>query len=61
MAETQAKRDWDRQNTTYVSLKLNRHTDADILGALAGKPKQTEIKRLIREGLRGQEVRRHEG
>lgn len=26
-------------------------TDADILAALAGKQKQTEVKRLIRVGL----------
>ena len=36
----------------HVSLKLNKGTDADILTALDGKAKQTEIKRLIRQGIK---------
>lgn len=52
MAETKARKDWTRENTTFVGLKLNNHTDKDILEAISGKSKQTEIKRLIREGLR---------
>lgn len=34
-----------------VTLKLNNRTDEDILTALGDKPKQTEIKRLVRLGL----------
>lgn len=34
-----------------ISLKLNNKTDADILNALDGKPRQTEIKRLVRAGI----------
>ena len=34
-----------------ISLNLNNKTDADILFAIEGKPKQTEIKRLIRLGI----------
>jgi len=41
-----------KQNTTFIGLKLNNKTDMDILQALDGKQKQTEIKRLIREGLK---------
>lgn len=52
MAETTARKNWTKQNTTSISLKLNNKTDLDILTALDGKQKQTEIKRLIREGLR---------
>lgn len=52
MSDTQAKRDWDAANTTTITLKLNNRTDADILAALAGKARQTEIKRLIRETLK---------
>lgn len=52
MADSQAKRDWMKQNTTFIGLKLNNKTDLDILQALDGKQKQTEIKRLIREGLK---------
>ena len=39
------------QNTTFIGLKLNNKTDADILAALEGKAKQSEIKRLVRLGL----------
>lgn len=52
MPDSKAKKEWDKQNTMYLSLKLNRKTDADILAALDGKPKQTEIKRLIRIALK---------
>ena len=51
MPDTQAKRDWDREHTVRISLKLNANTDADILQWLRGKPAQTEIKRLIRESI----------
>lgn len=51
MSETQARKDWTKENTTFVGLKLNNRTDKDILDALDGKPKQTEIKRLIRKGM----------
>lgn len=54
MPDSEAKRAWDAQNTAFVGLKLNRRTDADILEALEGKPKQTEIKRLIRAGMNKQ-------
>lgn len=52
MSDSQAKRDWIKQNTTFIGLKFNNKTDSDILEALDGKQKQTEIKRLIREGLK---------
>lgn len=39
------------QNILIFALKLNNRTDEDILSALAGKPRQTEIKRLIRLGI----------
>ena len=37
-----------KENTTFIGLKLNNRTDADILAALDGKQKQSEIKRLLR-------------
>lgn len=58
MAETQARKEWTKEHTTFVGLKLNNRTDKDILEALEGKPKQTEIKRLIREGMK-HELSRH--
>ena len=42
---------YDKGNTVFVGLKLNKKTDSDILKAITGKPKQTEIKRLIRKGI----------
>lgn len=51
MPDGQGKRRWDAENTTMISLKLNNKTDADILDALEGKPRQTEIKRLVRAGM----------
>ena len=51
MPDSEAKRAWTAQNTTFIGLKLNNNTDADILSALEGKARQTEIKRLIRLGL----------
>ena len=46
---------YDKAHTARITLKLNKGTDADILAALEGKAKQTEIKRLVRAGLQ------HEG
>ncbi len=46
-----AKERYDARTAVYVSLKLNKGTDADILQAIEGKQKQTEIKRLIRKGM----------
>ena len=45
------KEKYDKANTQFIGLKLNIKTDKDILDAIEGKPKQTEIKRLIRKGL----------
>ncbi len=51
MAESKAHKEWTKKNTTFIGLKLNHNTDKDILTALEGKSKQTEIKRLIRLAL----------
>ena len=42
---------YDKSNTQFIGLKLNKKTDSDILNAIEGKSKQTELKRLIRKGL----------
>lgn len=47
-----SKERYDKENTQFFGLKLNKKTDKDILDALEGKPKQTEIKRLIRIGIK---------
>jgi hypothetical protein len=54
MADSQAKRDWIKANTTTFTLKLNHNTDSDILEALQGKQRQTEIKRLLRIALQSE-------
>lgn len=51
MPESKAKIEWTKENTVHIGVKLNKNTDADILSALEGKAKQTEIKRLIRVAL----------
>lgn len=55
MPDSKAKREWIAQNTTMVTLKLNNKTDADILAALEGKAKQTEIKKLLRQAIQAGE------
>lgn len=46
---------YDKENTQFVGLKLHKRNDSDILSAIEGKAKQTEIKRLIRLGLAAQD------
>lgn len=52
MPDSEAKKRWMKENTVQIGLKLNKNTDGDILDYLAGKPKQTEIKRILREYIR---------
>lgn len=54
MPESEAKKKWMKENTTFIGLKLNHNTDTDILEALQGKQKQTEIKRLLRIALQSE-------
>ncbi|MBP3900133.1 MAG: hypothetical protein J6D53_01555 [Blautia sp.] len=54
MPESNARKEWTKQNTTFIGLKLNQRTDKDILDALDGKSKQTEIKRLLRIAINNQ-------
>ncbi len=52
MADSKAKRLWDKENTVFIGLKLNKRTDADIISQIVpSKPKQAQIKELIRKGL----------
>lgn len=54
MADHPSKTRWEKENVTQTTLKLNHNTDADILEALQGKQKQTEIKRLLRIALQSE-------
>lgn len=52
MADSQAKAAWNRSHTTFVGLKLNRRTDAEIIKKLEAEPsKQGYIKKLIRADI----------
>lgn len=52
MPDSKAKKEWIKQNTTRIILKLNNNTDKDILYKLANVPsKQGYIKKLIREDI----------
>lgn len=54
MPDHPSKIRWEKENVTQVSIKLNHNTDSDILEALQGKQKQTEIKRLLRIALQSE-------
>lgn len=52
MPDSEAKKRWDKLNTTRINIKLQHKTDADILSHLEGMDnKQGEIKRLVRVAL----------
>lgn len=53
MPESEARKRWMKENTTFIGLKLNNKTDADILSALqsSGEPIQTTVKKWIRAAL----------
>lgn len=51
-SQLKAQIKYDEKNTTRISLKLNIHTDKDIIEWLwRQKSKQGAIKRLIREDI----------
>lgn len=54
MPDSEAKKNWMKENTTVITMKLNNRRDSDILEALQGKQKQTEIKRLLRIALQSE-------
>ena len=49
MYESEAKRKWQKENTVFIGVKLQKSTDADILKFLEGKQNQTTIKLALRE------------
>ena len=49
MYESEAKRKWQKENTVFIGVKLQKSTDADILEFLQDKPNQTTIKLALRE------------
>ena len=49
MPESEAKKKWQKENTVFIGVKLQKSTDKDILDYLQGKQYQTEFKKAIRE------------
>lgn len=52
MYESEAKRKWQKENTVFIGVKLQKSTDADILKFLEGKQNQTTIKIALREYMK---------
>ena len=51
-AQIRAQAKYDKENTVRFSMKLNIHTDQDIIRWLWGqRSKQGSVKRLIREDI----------
>jgi len=52
-AQKRAVAKYNREHSTYISIKLNRESDADIIGHLAEQPsRQGYIKGLIRQDIK---------
>ena len=49
MYESEAKRKWQKENTVFIGVKLQKSTDKGILEYLEGQSKQTVIKAALRE------------
>ena len=39
---------WNKENTVFIGIRLQKSTDSDIIDYLEGKPKQTTIKKALR-------------
>lgn len=59
MADSQAKRDWMKENTVLIAAKLNRRTDADIIEAVeqSSGPVASRVKELIRKGIAAEKTK----
>ena len=49
MADTPKQREWQKENTVMVTIRLQKSTDADILKLFENGQKQTIIKAALRE------------
>ena len=48
-----AQAQWDKEHTSKFTIKLNEHTDADIIAKLNAQPsKAGYMKQLIREDIK---------
>lgn len=53
MADSEAKKNWMRENTLLITAKLNRRTDSDIIEAIERSTgsRASRIKELLRKGI----------
>ena len=49
MPESEAKKNWMRENTKVISIKMMNKSDHDLLEYLSDKPMATVIKAALRE------------
>ena len=50
--DSEAKKEWDKKNTTVFAMKLNRNTDVDIIQKLESVPnRQGYVKAVIRQDI----------
>ena len=49
MYESEAKQKWQKENTVFIGVKLQKSTDADLIQYLDGKVKNAVIKAALRE------------
>ena len=49
VAQSKAYKEWAKEKTVMITMRLQKSTDADILEFLDGKAKQTVIKQALRE------------
>ena len=49
MPDCEAKKSWDRKNVLFVTVKIFRTSDADIIAFLNGKNRAGTIKQALRE------------
>jgi len=49
---TEAKKRWDKENTKFIGLKLNKNTDAKLIKKLESVPnRQGYLKQLIKADI----------
>jgi hypothetical protein len=50
--DSKSKLKYDKDNTIFIGLKLNKKTDADIIENIDLNNKQGSLKNLIRDGIK---------
>lgn len=51
MPDSAVKKAWIKENTVTWTLRLNKHTDADIIARVDVPGRHGELKKLIRLGM----------